>query len=699
MVPPDLRPEKVEIKEKRSSREEFLQRFSGFVTLLSDLEDGLPPSGSQRLGQISEVLTKYLGTETRELPSEEGQLFRVTYELWCLKKDIPGASDIPEFREFIKGKGVQEMSVELGGPIAVAKTTLSNFLASEIGARTESERFKLSENLFLSKAYEDLGYMLRTQVKFLLDNIVVGLRGKFCEGRWVRDTSNWSDIFIFMEWRKRAGLVTEEEHKTYMNLVRLLEPLIHRPDLLILLLPNSVENLWVGLQKRIEDNPQERSMEKAVSLQDLEVSIQATKDASRTLQDDFGIQMYVLEIDPVEVYREPSLRYAAVYQIREKLGLLKELLLKDPDKVASKIVGIFASTREPQIVFVHSKSMFTGKTTTLNLVAEKIGVEKVVTFQPASAIRYGEEHVNNMIDRDGRKIPAYTIRSNNLRNILSEIESRGITPEESPFVFIDEVMLFFENDAGEAIRTLEELRNKGFNVLCNGIDYTFQEEPFTFSHHLIARALMGSSWHEVELATRCKYCERQAAGSRRLKANGEIAHYEDTTFEAGDNYEPVCCDEHKSCEGQPSNFQRRRLPSEALLIPPWKRRPLKRVPKSEEIELHEFTRVTQVATGHIKGIVDEFLGSGDFGVARKKIISLFSELTASGLAVTPVNLAVIFTDSLMSLEGEHLYPVIVAQSEELGIRPQENFGYPRLQAMSCLIQIIENIDFLEELKG
>lgn len=552
---------RIDSRESESGREAFLSYLSSSIDLLSDLEKGLPRKDPARLSQIIEVADISITKGARKsLTSEEVEIFKTIFGLWCLKNNLPLGAHIPEVRDFVQGKGRQEVAVEFGGSLATGKTILAEFFAKEISARVDKERYGRSENPFLEKAYDDPAYMLRTQLKFLLDNIVAGLGSKFNEGRKVGDTSVLSDIFIFMEWRRRAAIVTEEEHKAYMNLVGLLKPLVPRPDLLILLLPNSVERLMEGLRERMKDNPEERKMEEGVSREDLEICVEATKDAVGVIQEDFGIGVHVLEIDPVEVYREPSLRYAAVYKIRERLGLLKELLLKDPDKVASKIVGIFASSREPQVVFVHSKSMFTGKTTTLNLVAEKIGREKVVAFQPASAIRYGEEHLNHMIDRDGRKIPAYTIQSNNLRDVLSEIESRGITPEDSPFVFIDEVMLFFENDAGEAIRTLEELRKREFNVLCNGIDYTFQEEPFTFSHHLIARAIFDNNWHELELATRCKYCEADARGTRRLKPDGSIALYNDQTFEAGEHYEPVCCKDHPSCIGQPDNFLRQPLP-------------------------------------------------------------------------------------------------------------------------------------------
>ena len=58
MVSPDLEPQKIKVKERSSSREEFLRRFSGFVTQLSDVERELPRPGDERLSQIAGVLNK-----------------------------------------------------------------------------------------------------------------------------------------------------------------------------------------------------------------------------------------------------------------------------------------------------------------------------------------------------------------------------------------------------------------------------------------------------------------------------------------------------------------------------------------------------------------------------------------------------------------------------------------------------------------
>jgi thymidine kinase len=363
-----------------------------------------------------------------------------------------------------------------------------------------------------------------------------------------------------MEWRRRAGIVSEDEYLTYRRLFYLLEPLILKPDLLIMLKPNSLEKLWEGLQTRIRSEPEIRQMETAVSQRDLEIVCRAAEEAIEILIKS-GLRVMVIEVDPLEVWRNPELRYSTVYAIRGELGILSELLTKDPKEVARQIMSILATNREPKVVIVHSQSMFAGKTSALNFVAEMVGPEKVVVFQPRAAIRWEEEgHLTNMIDRDRRKTPATTIEDNSLTSIIKILKEQGITPQTHPFVFIDEVMLFVGSDASEAIGVIEFLRQDGFCVIVDGIDYTFQELPFTFMHELLRRTKENPNWHQIEMGTRCKYCERPARGSRRLKPDGSIADFGDKAFEAGEHYEPVCCITHLSCLGQPPDFQRPELP-------------------------------------------------------------------------------------------------------------------------------------------
>jgi thymidine kinase len=303
-------------------------------------------------------------------------------------------------------------------------------------------------------------------------------------------------------------------------------------------------------------------MERSITREDLEMVDKAGQVAVQTLSDRYGINVFMVKVDPVEIYTQPDLRYETVYIIRERLSILKELLTKDPEEVADEIVWTLATKTEPQVIGVHSKSMFTGKTSILNFLAQRINSENVIAFQPAAAIRYGPEHEYFMIDRDRRSIPAVTVKDDKLAGIVGYLRARRITPHETPFVFIDEVMLFIGSDSEEAVSSIEELRKMGFNVVFDGIDYTFQEEPFTFAHDLLETANQNGNWHEIEVATTCKYCEATAKGTRRLKSDGSIAHYNDQAFEAGEHYEPVCCQDHQSCVERPKNFVKQPLPTE-----------------------------------------------------------------------------------------------------------------------------------------
>ncbi len=540
----------------------FLRDFSEFVEDLSQAESLLARDDTGVKKDFVGIIREKLLDIDLNFSSEERELFIKAFNLFSIKHLLPPFDEIPETTHFLKEKGKQDLVIEIGGPIAVGKTTLASFLAENIGAKMENERFTPSHNPFLARSYKNPDFMLRTQLSFLLDNVSIGLRGKYYDGRWVRDTSVWSDIFVFMEWRRQAGIVSEEEYGTYMNLVSLLDPLITRPDLLIMLKPNSIDQLEKGLRVRIEDNPEKREMERSITREDLEIVDKAGQEAARTLGDRYGINVFMVEVDPVEIYSQPDLRYETVYRIRERLSILKELLTKDPEEVAEEIVRMLATKTEPQVVGVHSTGMFAGKTSALNHLAEKINSENVIAFQPAAAIRYGPEHEHFMVDRDRRRIPALTIKDNRLADVISYLGTTRITPDEKPFVFIDEVMLFIGSDSEEALSSIEELRKMGFNVVFDGIDYTFQEEPFTFAHDLLEAVNQNGNWHEIEVGTTCKYCEITAKGTRRLKPDGSIADYKDQAFEAGEHYEPVCCKDHPSCVGQPKDFVRQPLPTE-----------------------------------------------------------------------------------------------------------------------------------------
>jgi thymidine kinase/deoxyadenosine/deoxycytidine kinase len=549
--------EKLVERKEFAARDDFAGEFEGFVGFLTGTENALDVMGAEGQEAFVAFAKSYLKKVEVKFEPAEAELFERTFDLYCLQHGIEPFSLIPESVDFVKGKGNTELMVEMAGPIASGKSTIANILAHDINAHTEQERFTPEENPFLAKSYDNPDFMLRTQIKFFLDNVAVGLRGKYHEGRWARDTSVWSDIYVFMEWRKRKGIVNQSEYDTYMKMVEMLEPLIEKPDLLVMVLPDSLEHIRQGLNERIEAAPEERKMEKNITDEDLQIVMDAAEAAVEKIRGK-DIKVSVLrDVNPVDLYATSELQYATVYGIRGELGILREYLLKDPKEAAIEVNRYLTPAGPSQVVVVHSESMFAGKTSTLTQVAELVGKDNVLAYQPAAALRYGEVHKTHMMDRDDGRLPATTIESNRLSDIMDCIDREKITPREKPVIFVDEVMLFHQSTKGEALETLDTLLQKGFHVVVDGIDWQFNNKPFTFIQDLLARSAEDPNWHQVQLGTRCKYCEKPAHGSRRFKQDGSgIAHRDDVAYQAGDHYEPVCCEKHASCVGHETGFVR-----------------------------------------------------------------------------------------------------------------------------------------------
>ena len=370
---------------------------------------------------------------------------------------------------------------------------------------------------------------------------------------------------MWVEWYHQTGHLNNEEYQSYQDVLDLLQPIIPRPDLLVALIPRDIGDLKRGIINRQVVEPV-REGELTFTLpesEDLALQTEIVKDLIDSMPEQWQVPVLGITVNPLEIYMKPSINYDYVYQIRSKLGLLGELLKPKPDKVVTEIRNMLSEATEGQIIVVHAKSMFTGKTTVLCQLAEKVGSEKVTAFQPRNAVRWQEQETA-IVSRDGSQVQAKIIENNSLRSILEFVKRKRISPQKTPYLLIDEIMLFTKEDKNheDAVRAIEELRTMGFHVIVDGINYTFQEEPFTFMHRLLSETRRkDGNWHAIEMSTRCRYCDKDAVGTRRIK-EGQIASYSDTVYLAGDKeqYEPVCCEEHESCTGQPSDFIRKELP-------------------------------------------------------------------------------------------------------------------------------------------
>lgn len=450
------------------------------------------------------------------------------------------------------------------GPLGVGKSTIANILIHDLRADLVI-REPYTENPFWRNSQTDPSYMFRSQIYFLLSNIYTDIRARLYQGRSVSDTSALTDSLMWVEWYRQTGHLNNGEYKLYQAVLGLLEEIIPKPDLLVAVVPNNIEHLKQGIIKRqtAETVRAGELVFTSSKSKDLALQTKIVKSLIVSIPKRWQVQVLGILVDPLEIYNNPSINYDYVYQIRSRLGLLAELLTPSPEKVVTEIRNILAEATKGQIIIIHAKSMFTGKTTVLCQLAEKVGVRKIIAFQPRAAVRWLNQEIA-IVSRDGSKVQAKLIEDNSLKSILELVRQRRISSKKIPYLLIDEIMLFSKEAENheDAIKVLEKLRKMGFHVIVDGIDYTFQEKPFTFMHKLLKETnKKNKNWHALEMSTRCRYCDNVAIGTRRIK-EGQIADYNDIVYLAGDKeqYEPVCCQEHKSCVGQPSNFVRQKLP-------------------------------------------------------------------------------------------------------------------------------------------
>lgn len=455
-------------------------------------------------------------------------------------------------------------SIGFLGSLASGKSTIAMRLIKDIGADLVTVE-PYQENPFWEKSQTDSDYMLRSQIFFFLSNIISDIKTRLACGISVSDTSIFTDILMWANWYHAIGRLTDSEYRLYERLVDMFKEIIPKPDLLVALIPTSVQDVKLGIVSRGRISEQQFASPEST---DIAVQVERVLDLIDIIPSQWGIPVLKIVVDPQQAYKDPKLTYDYIHRIRACLGLLGKLLEPMPEDVANKIIRILSRPNIPgQMIIIHSKSMFSGKTTALCLVAEKVGKEHIVAFEPYAALRPNEpgfEKQNKaVISRDGLQIPATVIKDNSLLTLLKKVKSKRLNPQTTPYIFIDEIMLFISHadDHNKALEALEELREMGFHVITDGIDYTFQEEPFTFMHDLLQKAKHDKNWHEFEMSTRCRYCDRRAQGTRLTLNGGQIADYAHDFQVAGSrSYEPVCCVAHVSCTGQFADFVKRKLP-------------------------------------------------------------------------------------------------------------------------------------------
>ncbi|MDH7476264.1 MAG: deoxynucleoside kinase [Microgenomates group bacterium] len=529
-----------------SDRQQFCQKLAKVVEEINFWEKKNRLVTEKNFFALKEKLL----TQVLNLPINEKLIFYRLIDLFALKHKI----NLNKIFTSIINKNANKY-IGFLGPLGVGKSTISQILIKDLKANfvvKEPHR----KNPFWAKSQQNPDYMLRSQIYFLLSNIFSDIKAKASSGIAVSDTSTLTDILMWAKWYYEVGFLTSEEYSMYQEVVRLFKPIIPSPNLLVILLPDKIENLIEGIKRRQKDEPW-RKGELNFGFKDLKIQIQRVDELCQKITDQWGVPVLKITVNPVAAYENPSLSYDYVYQIRRELNLLGELLEPQPQEAVKEILRKMAESRGRTVILIHSKSMFSGKTTVSCLLASELGKRKTLAFQPRAAVRYQSQE-KAIVSRDGYRLKAKIIEDNDLETIIKYIRKKRLSPKQFPYIFIDEVMLFIAqaSQPKKAIAVLDSLRKKGFHIIANGIDFTFRGEYFTFMKHLLKEVKKNKFWHEIETSTRCRYCDRRAKGTRRNKIGKDgkiiIADYHDTVFLPGDStYEPVCQEEHFSCRRGP----------------------------------------------------------------------------------------------------------------------------------------------------
>ena len=553
-------------------QERFQTSLKQIINTLGGWERDLKPEGEIEKEDSFYKLQREVILGFSDLTEPEQFLFNRLIDLFAIKHQV-GAESTDRFeRTFTNPIG---KLIGFLGPLGVSKSTIARFLRKDLADDFPINEIREPhlENLFWRPSQKKAKYMLASQTFFLLANIMSDILAKGKEGLSISDTSTLTDILMWVDWYHKTNRFSDEDYQTYLQLVCLLKDIIPKPDLLVTLLPDSINNLKQGVINRAQAEG-ERIQEEAL-IEDLSIEVARVEH----LVDQGGfeaagwgdVRILKIIVNPLKIYEkyeDPTDLYDCISQIEAKLGLLGHLLDPKPEEVANEIMRILVASLERQVIVIHAKSMFTGKTTALCNLVNKVGEDRALVFQPEKGLRF-EGQEAKIISNDKIEQKAITIWDNNLQSILNFINENEIDPKKHPYIFIDEVQLFIahKGKSVDAVNIIKELWQMGFNVIVDGIDYSFQNLPFTFMFGLLEEvAKYPKNWHEIQMKTRCWYCDQEAEGTRRYKnkdGTREIADFHDVVFQPGsEEYQPVCCKAHSSCVGQSPGFVRKKLPTE-----------------------------------------------------------------------------------------------------------------------------------------
>jgi len=238
---------------------------------------------------------------------KESLLFQRLVKLYCLQDKSKSL-----------GKLSKNIYIGFLGPLGTGKSTLADQLIKSLRANfvvKEPHR----KNPFWQKSQKDHDFMLRSQVYFLLSNISSDLKAKQKSGISISDTCTLTDILMWAPWYHHIGYLNRKEYKTYQKLITLLKPIIPRPDLLVTLVPHSIDGLVEGIKRRCRAKPW-RKGELLFSKKDLSAEIKRVVQASRIIINNWHTAIFTLTIDPIKIHNDSLYKTEVVGKILEKFS-------------------------------------------------------------------------------------------------------------------------------------------------------------------------------------------------------------------------------------------------------------------------------------------------------------------------------------------------------------------------------------------
>jgi len=166
-------------------------------------------------------------------------------------------------------------------------------------------------------------------------------------------------------------------------------------------------------------------------------------------------------------------------------------------------------------------AMFAGKTSELlkRILWAKHQDKKIIVLKPSIDNRYSSKKIITHNDLSHECYPM-----TNWSNVLNEFE---FDKNLVDVVFLDEIQFM---DTSDTLKNVEEILNKGIDVVCAGLDQDSRGKPWETSS-----MLLGLSDKIVKIYGFCNVCGIEATKTFRKTEGGER-----TQVGAANIYEPRC---------------------------------------------------------------------------------------------------------------------------------------------------------------